>query len=487
MRLDLGIPGLSVAVVQNERIIWSDGLGWADLENEVPASAQTTYRISTCGMPVTSFLVMQWVESGLISLDDLSENYGMAFANSAGVRIKHLLSHTSHGQPGTAFRLDQKRFDRLDSLFRILDGTSFSEVLSNRLITPLRLHYTAPTNNDPEFPVDSTVQRYQNAFRNLAPIYTHDRDGMPERTLYPRGFGPHGGWVTSVLDYAQWLIAQDTLLQPQTRSLLYQPFLLSDGKLSRYGMGWFIQEVEGHQIAWHHGWNPPGVSSLVIQDLTSQSKMVLLANSDRLSAPFWLRGGDILRSPAALAFLKAMVFNPQNTTLFASEDQAAAHRIACATHEVDALGGLEKAILWLVYVIQLSALVLWLAGYFIRRKSGLRYGFPYSASRYAAGVIASICLLSNLLFSWHPELLYWDVFPGWVPDFNWITNSLLFLPSIAIYLFVLQLVLLIWMWVRPVGTATFRTHYMLLTLSTGVCLGFMYEWGLIDLTFWIPK
>jgi len=479
LREALNIPGMSAAVVQNDRIIWSQGFGWADLAHEIPAGPQTTYRIASCGQPVTAFLIMRLVENGQLSLDARAEDYNIYLSRTGLITIRDILSHTSSGRPGTHFRYDEIRFGMLDSVFRMVRGYSFDEELYHDFIQPLGLQLTAPTNNDPEFPVDSADPRYVAAFRHLTKYYDYDTDEFPQICLYPRGFGASGGWVTSVKDYATFLIAQDSLLSQNSKKMLYSPVTLTHGDIIPFGLGWFIQEIQGHRIAWHFGWNPPGVSSLVIQDLSAGYKFVLFANSDRLSRPFWLQSGDLMRSPAALVFLRTLIFNPPPTALFAEPEQKASQRIAYITGTQQPLDGLERIILWFVFIILLTPLIFWPAGYFLRRKSGQQFGALFTTSRYIAGLAALLALLTNIMFTVQPELLYWDTFPGWLAGVPLYQNLFLLFPSVIAGLLIIALLFGIGILSGKKGTPTFRSHYLLVTLAILIYLAFLINWHLV--------
>lgn len=65
----LHLPGLSVAVVQEQEMAWSGGFGFADLEQRVPAAGDTPYRLASLSKPLASLLLMMLVEEGTLDLD----------------------------------------------------------------------------------------------------------------------------------------------------------------------------------------------------------------------------------------------------------------------------------------------------------------------------------------------------------------------------------------------------------------------------------
>jgi CubicO group peptidase (beta-lactamase class C family) len=56
------VPGLSVAVVRHDELVWAEGFGLADVESRVPARADTVYRIASLSKPITAVAVLQLVE-----------------------------------------------------------------------------------------------------------------------------------------------------------------------------------------------------------------------------------------------------------------------------------------------------------------------------------------------------------------------------------------------------------------------------------------
>ena len=62
-------PGVSVAVVQNGEFVWSGGFGMADLENSVPATADTLYRLGSVSKPITATAALVLSERGQLDLD----------------------------------------------------------------------------------------------------------------------------------------------------------------------------------------------------------------------------------------------------------------------------------------------------------------------------------------------------------------------------------------------------------------------------------
>src|SRR5437870_1609445 len=90
------IPGLSIAVVKNGRVIKAKGYGLANVELNVPATPETIYQSGSVGKQFTATLVMMLVEEGKMSLDDHINKYIPDAPDIwKAITLRHLLTHTS--------------------------------------------------------------------------------------------------------------------------------------------------------------------------------------------------------------------------------------------------------------------------------------------------------------------------------------------------------------------------------------------------------
>ena len=69
LREDANIPGLSVAVVKDHAIVLAAGLGYADVEDGIPATAETAYDIASVAKPLSAVVALRLVEAGVLDLD----------------------------------------------------------------------------------------------------------------------------------------------------------------------------------------------------------------------------------------------------------------------------------------------------------------------------------------------------------------------------------------------------------------------------------
>src|SRR5688572_22262189 len=93
LQSDAGIPGISAAISKGQQIVWSRGLGLADLANNRPAADSTVFHLASLTKPFASAMLLQMVNEGKISLDDPVTQYGINLGSGSTIRVRHLLSH----------------------------------------------------------------------------------------------------------------------------------------------------------------------------------------------------------------------------------------------------------------------------------------------------------------------------------------------------------------------------------------------------------
>ena len=94
-----GLPALSVALVDGDRVVWARGYGFADPDKRVPATAETAYRVGSVSKLFTDLAVMQLLEEGKLDLDVPVDRFlpGFAPKNVSDVPItpRQLMAHRS--------------------------------------------------------------------------------------------------------------------------------------------------------------------------------------------------------------------------------------------------------------------------------------------------------------------------------------------------------------------------------------------------------
>ncbi len=144
LRQELKIPAYSAAIVKDQKVIWAKGFGYADFENKVPATEHTAYHLASLTKTFASTILMRLVQDGKIKLDDPVSKYGITLESDGVIRVRHLFSHTSEGNPGEQYRYNGNRFAELDKVVERASGKSFAELLIANILEPLGMNETAP-------------------------------------------------------------------------------------------------------------------------------------------------------------------------------------------------------------------------------------------------------------------------------------------------------------------------------------------------------
>jgi CubicO group peptidase (beta-lactamase class C family) len=301
-RKEWGAPGVSVAVALDSRIVWADGFGLADVENDVPARAETVYRIASISKPITATAVLQLVEKGEVSLEDPISKYVPAFpARDYGPTLRHLLTHTSGIRHYAAGEMEMKdHFDSLAEAIAIFKDDpllftpgsrySYSSYAYNLLAgvvekaTGLTFEaYLRESVWGPAAMSETRLEHQGEIVRNRSRQYVKAGGGgrvrnAPFADLSIKWAG--GGMISTVEDLARFSIALDEgkLLKPDTLEAMYDPMKLTDGSRTRYGLGW-DSEVDEKGRRWiAHGGGATGGSTYLLRLPERRLAVAICAN-----------------------------------------------------------------------------------------------------------------------------------------------------------------------------------------------------------------
>jgi CubicO group peptidase (beta-lactamase class C family) len=321
LRAKLKIPGLSAAIVKEQNVVWAKGFGLADVEKQIPATPQTNYRIASLTKTFASTLLMQLVEAGKLDLDEPMSKFSPAFQrefDNAAITVRHVFTHTSHGNPGASYRYDGNRFSYLSDVIEKVSGKPFRELLAKNILDKIELTDSVPGQNVLEEREKwatalgaENLKRYERALQKLAKPYLLYGAEVIEGIYPQRNISASAGLISNVLDLAKYDAAIDrhTWLKPETQAKAWTAAVSPQGRALPYGLGWFVQQHRGLRLIWHYGHWPQSFSSLYLKVPEKKLTFILLANSDALSAPFrGLGGGNVLASAFASTFIRIFSF-----------------------------------------------------------------------------------------------------------------------------------------------------------------------------------
>ncbi len=319
LRQQSGIPGLSAAVVQNGRVVWEKGFGLSDIEHSIAARPDTPYHVADLTEALSSTLLLeQCVETGHLGLDDRLQQWMPSFSES-GTTVRDVLAHRS--QSG-AFKYDAGRYATLTGVIEACiqkNPTPFRQAMANRLFERLGMSDSVPAQNvddssddDRAIFSDSQLQRFSGVLQRMALPYRVSGGNASVNTSVSKSLNATTGAISTVRDLARYDGALDDsiLLHRDTMAAMWSNSPAASGAAMPTGLGWFVQDYNGQRVYWQFGSTPGAYSSLLVKLPGKPGKnltLILLANSDGLSAPFALQDGDVTASLFARAFLRLFV------------------------------------------------------------------------------------------------------------------------------------------------------------------------------------
>jgi len=284
-----GVPGLALAVAVDGKVVWSDGFGYADLEERVPARATTKFRIGSVSKPLTAAALMHLVEAKKLDLDAPVQKYVPSFPDK-GARITarmlagHLGGIRHYNQaddarperhydtvleglkifqddplvvaPGTKFSYSSYGYNLLSAVIESAAGESFLGYMQRTVFDPLGLRATLA--DDPAQIIDQRSRFYRVA--NGKPL-----QNAPFVDNSYKWAG--GGFLSTAEDLVRFgsSLLQPGFLKAESLALLFTPQKTSSGQETTYGIGWDISKSKsGKRIYAHSGGSVGGTTWLIL-------------------------------------------------------------------------------------------------------------------------------------------------------------------------------------------------------------------------------
>jgi CubicO group peptidase (beta-lactamase class C family) len=311
----LKIPGLSAVILEDGKVLWTQGFGFADVERRVPATPDALYHIASLTKTFTAILVLQLVEQGKLDLDAPVSGYVPEIKDDR-IRIKHLLSHTSEGTPGDAYHYNPDRFEYLKAILEQTTGKPLRTLFVETFLEPLAMNDSVP---GPDVADDAktwavlgqaNLDRYRQALTRVAQPYTYYGDGEIVHTSFPPAdFWASAGLVSTVRDLAKYDAAVDrhVLLGEAMQARAWTPFLSNAGQPLAHGLGWFVTDYRGTRLVWHFGHWGTGFSAIYLKIPARRLTLEMLANSEALADHQFQVGEDITHNVFACSFINTFV------------------------------------------------------------------------------------------------------------------------------------------------------------------------------------
>ena len=281
---DEDLPAISIALVDDQKIVWSKGFGFADPVAKVPATADTVYRVGSVSKLFTDIAVMRLVEQGTLNLDAPVTQYIPTFhpenTFSKPITLRQLMSHRSGlvREPPVGNYFDptepslEKTIASLNSTKLVYAPESRTKY-SNAAIATVGYalertqkepfaKYLKRSVLDPLGLDNSSFEPMPDVNKKLAKAYMWTLDGrvFPAPT-FQLGIGPAGSMYTSVTDLGHFISAlfaggrglNGQILKQETLDEMWTPQYVQSGQKTGYGIGFNISDLDGHRKIGHGG------------------------------------------------------------------------------------------------------------------------------------------------------------------------------------------------------------------------------------------
>ena len=281
------IPGLSVAVGMGGEVLWSEGFGWADLENRVPVWPETKFRVASISKALTAAAVGKLMEEGRLDLDAPVQEYLPSFPEKrwpvttrllgghlAGMRhyrglefqsmehygdvveaLEIFSADTLLHEPGTAYEYSTYGWNLISAVVQSAAGEPYLDYMRKAVFEPAEMDETVAEH------VDSLIYRRSRAYRR-----TEDDRIMNAPYVDNSNKWAGGGFLSTAPDLVRFGMAHldGTLLRRETLETLWTSQATTEGEETGYGIGWRVATWEGRQVVYHTGGAVGGTTVLVI-------------------------------------------------------------------------------------------------------------------------------------------------------------------------------------------------------------------------------
>ncbi|HSK64149.1 MAG TPA: serine hydrolase [Pyrinomonadaceae bacterium] len=307
-RKELGVPGISLAIVKDDRVIYLKGLGYKNFEQQLPVTPDTRFAIGSASKAFTAMLVALSADAGKLSLDDSPKKFLPYFTlkdadAAAKITIRDLLAHRSGlnrtdlamatgmlnreelikvagmakptAKLGEKFQYQNVMYAAAGEVVAKAEKSTWDKLIANRIFKPLGMKNS-----------DTSVAAMQKS-KDFSFGYDYNPTTKVTRLLPQREIAaaaPAGAINSSARDMAQWLrlmLANGSIngrrfVSEKNFDELVRKQINIAGPVD-YGLGWFLRQWNGHKVV-EHGGNIDGFNAQVALMPDQKLGFVLLTN-----------------------------------------------------------------------------------------------------------------------------------------------------------------------------------------------------------------
>lgn len=295
------VPGMSVAITKDERLVYAKGYGVADKDKGTPITNNSLFRIASVSKTITGITAMKLVDDGKLDLDrkvfGTGGILGITYGNKPysqhleQITVRHVLSMTAGGDawnhvwdfginridpfyqkewlgytqaqvisavldtrpvieaPNTKYVYSNISLNIAGRIIEKVTGVGYEKYVQDNILKPIGIPITSMRIGG-----GTLAERYSNEV-----VYYNPYPGFDQPYDFPvPRFDAHGGWITTsislarLLSYADGMTAKKDILSNATWREMITPTKVSvpTGGYSGYGLGWNAS-VNG--AYWHSG------------------------------------------------------------------------------------------------------------------------------------------------------------------------------------------------------------------------------------------
>lgn len=300
-------PGAVMLAARGGVVRFSASRGLADVENPVALTPRTILRIASLTKQFTAVGILALVDDGLIELEDrLATRLPDCPPAWRHITIAQLLSHTSgltddlnplrahirddlnprelvglfadqplESLPGERWRYSNLDYWILGIVIEEVTGRSYTEYVDQRVLQPAELAFT-------RYGDTATIIKGRAAGYVRTP-----RGGLLNAPYFSSTIGySAGGYVSTPAELAKWYTALSggkIISDTMVRKAL-DPVLLRDGSSAGFGLGWYLDEIDGKPVA-HHGGSSIGYSAYLYWGVENAVFAAVFTNDGSLPEP----------------------------------------------------------------------------------------------------------------------------------------------------------------------------------------------------------
>lgn len=324
------ILGLAAAVVKDNKVIWSQGYGFADADRTVPMTPDTPMWIASVTKTFVGLTFLKLAAEEAIDLSDLAAEtpdftglcewlasttipFGQDLHCDANITIENILNHQVNGNPGTGFLYNPIMYSRLSRYLehKFGHGVDAVEGRHNYLAQQLDRLILEPA--DMQRTMASQWDRSKSlVYFDMATGFTVNNNNYQPQPRPERHLAGGAGVVSTVYDLVKYDVALNTglIIDEATKNTLFNPAKFNNGQLAPYGFGWYFQTHQGEPLMWHSGWDEAaGFSALMLKVPRQNLTFIVLANGEGLWWGNPLDKAEVHHSDFAKAFLNTFLFD----------------------------------------------------------------------------------------------------------------------------------------------------------------------------------